>query len=97
MASGGALSHPQNSKAKSKTPGKAAPRPYIEEGHKATVAADPAYEMLSPSQLDASIERLRRDMVEAAKRTDFIQAAQYRDEMLSLEKKREEMQTTSAS
>lgn len=97
MASGGALSHPQNSKAKSKTPGKAAPRPYIEEEHKVTVAADPAYEMLSPSQLDASIERLRRDMVEAAKRTDFIQAAQYRDEMLSLEKKREEMQTTSAS
>ena len=31
------------------------------------------------------IERLRIQMTEAAKRMDFIEAAQYRDELLALE------------
>ena len=37
-------------------------------------------------QLEKTIERTRRLMQEAAKKLDFVQAAQFRDEMLRLEK-----------
>ncbi|MCM1152821.1 MAG: excinuclease ABC subunit UvrB [Muribaculum sp.] len=74
-----------SSRASHSAPATHAPRPYIEEERKVSVAADPAYEMMTPQQLESAIEKLRRDMVEAAKRTDFIQAAQYRDEMLALQ------------
>ena len=45
---------------------------------------------MTPKQLAASIEETRRLMKEAAKNLDFLQAAQYRDEMLRLEKLQEE-------
>ena len=68
-----------------------APRPYIEEEHVASVAADPVIDYMSPRELDVQIEKVRADMVAAAKRTEFIQAAQYRDELLKLEALREEL------
>ncbi|HIU89564.1 MAG TPA: UvrB/UvrC motif-containing protein, partial [Candidatus Caccomonas pullistercoris] len=37
-------------------------------------------------QLEKTIERTRRLMQEAAKKLDFVQAAQFRDEMLRLER-----------
>ena len=37
------------------------------------------------AQLEKSIERTRKLMQEAAKKLDFIEAAQYRDEVLKME------------
>ncbi len=64
---------------------KAAPRPYFEEEHVATVAADPVVAYMSASDLQARINRVNADMVAAAKRTDFIEAAQLRDELVALQ------------
>ncbi len=49
------------------------------------IAADPIVEYMSRPQLEKSIERTRKLMTEAAKKLDFIEAAQYRDELLKLE------------
>ena len=49
------------------------------------MAADPIVEQMSPEQLKKTIEHTRRQMQEAAKRLDFMEAAQYRDELLRLE------------
>ena len=58
------------------------PRPYIEEEHASTVAADPVTEYMSDADLKARVERLTADMLAASRRTDFIEAAQIRDELL---------------
>lgn len=58
------------------------PCPYIEEEHASTVAADPVTEYMSDADLKARIERLTADMLAASRRTDFIEAAQIRDELL---------------
>ena len=50
-----------------------------------SIAADPIVEYMSRPQLEKSIERTRKLMTEAAKRLDFLEAAQYRDELLKLE------------
>lgn len=60
-------------------------RPYIEEEHKDTVAADPVMEYMTPDEIDRRIETLRAEMITAARNTDFIQAAQLRDELLALQ------------
>lgn len=59
-------------------------RAYIEP-EVTSVAADPIMEYMTRPQLEKSIERTRKLMQEAAKKLDFIQAAQYRDEMLRME------------
>ena len=60
------------------------PRPYYEEEHRVDVAADPVIGYMAPDELSVQIEKLNARMVAAAKRTDFIEAAQLRDEMLKL-------------
>lgn len=62
----------------------AEPRAYIEPEGKVAVA-DPIMEYMTRDQLEKSIERTRKLMQEAAKKLDFIEAAQYRDEMLRME------------
>lgn len=62
-----------------------APRPYIEEEHQAGLVADPVIEYMTPSELELRINKVKADMIEAAKRTDFIEAAQLRDELISLQ------------
>lgn len=62
----------------------AEPRAYIEPEEKMAVA-DPIMEYMTHDQLEKSIERSRKLMQEAAKKLDFIEAAQYRDEMLRME------------
>ena len=57
----------------------------IEENASLALAADPIVQYMSRPQLQKSIERTRKLMTEAAKRLDFIEAAQYRDELLKLE------------
>ena len=49
------------------------------------VAADPIVKYMNRDQLQKAIERTRRQMVEAAKKMEFIEAAQYRDELIKLE------------
>ena len=61
------------------------PRPYIESEQQTGYAADPIVSYMSREQLEKSIQRTRKLMQEAAKNLDFIQAAQYRDELLRLE------------
>ncbi len=63
------------------------PKPYAgaEESDTPALAADPIVQYMSRPQLEKSIERTRKLMTEAAKRLDFIEAAQYRDELLKLE------------
>lgn len=61
------------------------PRPYAGMEPEKTVAADPVVQYMSREQLERSIAHTRRLMQEAAKRLDFIEAAQYRDEVVRLE------------
>lgn len=49
------------------------------------VAADPIVQYMSKPQMQKSIDRTRKMMQEAAKKLEFIEAAQYRDELLKLE------------
>ena len=66
--------------------GSSSPKPYADpETPSALHAADPVVAYMSPEQLQKSIDRTRKLMQEAAKKLDFIQAAQYRDELLKLE------------
>lgn len=59
-------------------------KPYIEE-QTVAFAADPIIVGMSRSQLEKSIENTQRLMKKAAKELDFIQAAQFRDELLRLQ------------
>lgn len=59
-------------------------KPYIEEEHVA-FAADPIVKQMTKHQLEKSIVNTQRLMKKAAKELDFIQAAQFRDELLKLQ------------
>lgn len=61
---------------------------YIEP-ESAAFAADPIVERMTRPQLEKSIANTTKLMKEAAKRLDFIQAAQYRDEIIRLQKELE--------
>ena len=50
-----------------------------------SIAADPVVQYMSKPQMEKAIERVRKQMQEAAKKLEFIEAAQYRDELLRLE------------
>ena len=52
-------------------------------------AADPIIERMTRQQLEKSIENTTRLMKQAAKALDFLQAAQYRDEIIRLQKELE--------
>lgn len=66
----------------------ATPVPYAQEyTPTANVAADPIVPYMSAPQLQKAIERTRKDMLDAARQMDFIEAARLRDEMLKLEDK----------
>lgn len=61
-------------------------RAYVEpERPVERVAEDPAMQKLTPEQRQKRIDKLRSDMEKAAKKLDFILAAQLRDEMLALQ------------
>ena len=55
----------------------------------AAFAADPIIERMTRPQLEKSIAETTRLMKEAAKKLDFLQAAQYRDEIFRLQKELE--------
>lgn len=53
----------------------------------ADVAADPVFNYMNPDELRRTIENCRVQMVEAAKKMEFIEAARLRDEIVKLEKR----------
>lgn len=57
---------------------------YIEPSSN-TMAADPIVQYMTKPQMEKTIERTRKLMQEAAKKLEFIEAAQYRNELLKLE------------
>ncbi len=57
--------------------------PYFED--RVSFAADPIIRSMTRSQLERSIEATKELMREAAVRMDFLQASQYRDELIRLE------------
>lgn len=64
-------------------------KPYVESEEPA-FAADPIIIKMTKEQLEKCIERTTSLMKEAAEQFDFIQAAQYRDEVIRLQKELEE-------
>ncbi len=58
---------------------------YTETSGQIAVAADPIVQYMSKEQLQKSMERTRKLMQEAARKLNFIEAAQYRDELFRLE------------
>ena len=60
------------------------PKAYIEPSSD-TTAADPIVQYMTKPQMEKTIERTRKLMQEAAKKLEFIEAAQSRDELLKLE------------
>ncbi|MDF9830728.1 excinuclease ABC subunit UvrB [Parabacteroides sp. PF5-6] len=58
-------------------------RMYIEP--EASLVADPVIRYMTRPQLEKSIERTKKLMTEAAKKLEFIEAAQYRDELIKLQ------------
>ncbi len=49
------------------------------------IAADPVIAYMSAEQLEKAIKETKRNMEKAAKELDFMQAAQYRDELFALQ------------
>lgn len=64
-------------------------KPYVEPDV-AAFAADPIVSRMSRQQLEKSIANTQRLMKKAAKELDFIQAAQFRDELVRLQRLLEE-------
>lgn len=61
----------------------AEPYAYIEP--EPSLVADPVVKYMSRPQLEKAIERTKKQMTEAAKKLDFLEAAQFRDELIKLE------------
>lgn len=59
-------------------------RAYVEPSS-INLAADPIVQYMTKPQMQKSIDRTRKLMKEAAKKLEFIEAVQYRDELLKLE------------
>ena len=57
---------------------------YDNDSTSTAIACDPIVEYMSTDQLKKSIERTRKQMENAAEKMEFIEAAQYRDEMFKL-------------
>ena len=65
-------------------------RAYVEPSNDVLFAADPIVAKMSKAQLEKSIANTTVLMKQAAKDLDFLQAAQYRDEIIRLQKELEE-------
>lgn len=66
--------------------------PYAEEfSTSVNIAADPVVAYMTPDEMQRSINRLRGEMLAAAKDMEFMTAATLRDEILKLEQRLEDM------
>ncbi len=59
---------------------------YYEESDKSAMAADPVVQYMTKAQLEKAIKATEKMMKAAAKELNFIEAAQYRDELFALKK-----------
>ncbi|MEG1749257.1 MAG: excinuclease ABC subunit UvrB [Tannerellaceae bacterium] len=59
--------------------------PYAYVEPEPSLAADPIVQYMTRLQLEKTIERTKKKMTEAAKKLDFLEAAQYRDELIKLQ------------
>ena len=64
---------------------KAEPNAYIEPDSSQSIAADPVVQYMSKSALEKAITKTRKSMHDAAKKLEFLEAAQLRDELIKLE------------
>ena len=63
---------------------KVEPAAYVEkEDH--SIAADPVIQYMTQKDLEKLIAKTKKAMLEAAKKLEFLEAAQYRDELIKLE------------
>ena len=60
------------------------PKAYVEPTG-TNIAADPIVQYMNRPQLEKNIEKIKKQMREAAKKLEFLEAAQYRDELIKLE------------
>lgn len=58
---------------------------YVETEHKHDIAADPVVQYMSKPALEKAIARTKKAMQDAAKKLEFLEAAQLRDELIKLE------------
>lgn len=61
------------------------PNAYVEPDLSRSLAADPVVQYMSKSALEKAIAKTKKGMQEAAKKLEFLEAAQLRDELLKLE------------
>lgn len=61
------------------------PHAYVEPEKNVTIAADPVVQYMTKPALEKAIAKTRKAMQEAAKKLEFLEAAQLRDEMMRLE------------
>ena len=59
--------------------------PYAYVEPEPSLVADPVVQYMNRKQLEKAIERTKKQMLEAAKKLDLIEAAQFRDELVKLE------------
>ena len=59
-------------------------RAYVEPEHTVDQVAEPTLDLMAPEQLRKAIVSTRRQMQEAARKLDFVEAAHLRDEMLRM-------------
>jgi excinuclease ABC subunit B len=64
---------------------KSEPNAYIEPENSVSVAADPVVQYMSKPALEKAIAKTKKAMQEAAKKLEFLEAAQLRDELIKLE------------
>ncbi|MCD7936290.1 MAG: excinuclease ABC subunit UvrB [Tannerellaceae bacterium] len=50
-----------------------------------SLAADPVVQYMTRPQLEKAIEKTKKQMAEAARKLEFVEAAQYRDELIKLQ------------
>jgi excinuclease ABC subunit B len=62
---------------------KAEPQAYVEK--EIPIAAEPVVQYMTQKDLEKLIAKTRKAMMEAAKKLEFLEAAQYRDELIKLE------------
>jgi excinuclease ABC subunit B len=61
------------------------PYAYVEPETQQAFAADPVVQYMSKSALEKAIAKTKKSMHEAARKLEFLEAAQYRDELIKLE------------
>jgi len=62
------------------------PQAYIEMDDEYSMVAEPVVSHMTAEQLHKAIDDTRKLMLQAARDTDFLSAAKYRDEMQSMQK-----------